>query len=175
MVTLKGEHIFLRALEPEDLDFVYQIENNESIWEISNTNTPYSRFLLKEYLEHAHKDIFEVKQLRLVISEYNNNAIGLIDIFDFDFSNRKAGVGILIQDDKNRAKGYGSEALKLVIDYCFKQLNLHQIYCNISEENVASLRLFKKFHFKNIGLKKDWNLINGNYQSEFLLQLINSN
>ena len=87
MVTLKGEHIYLRTLEPEDLEFVYQIENDESIWEISNTITPYSRYLLKEYLEHAHKDIFEVKQLRLVISSYKDEVLGLIDIFDFDFSN----------------------------------------------------------------------------------------
>lgn len=175
MVTLKGEHIFLRPLEPEDLDFVYQIENNESIWEMSNTITPYSRYLLREYLDHAHKDIFEVKQLRLVISGYNDDTYGLIDIFDFDFLNRKAGIGILIHAEENRAKGYGSEALRLVIDYCFLRLNLHQIYCNISEENIASLKLFKKFNFKNIGLKKDWNLVNGKYQNEFLLQLINPN
>ena len=49
MVTLKGKDVFLRALEPEDIDFVYEIENDESIWEISNTITPYSRYLLKEY------------------------------------------------------------------------------------------------------------------------------
>ena len=58
MVTLKGEHIFLRALEPEDLDFVYEIENDENIWEISCTQTPYSRFLIKQYLENAHKDSY---------------------------------------------------------------------------------------------------------------------
>jgi len=175
MVTLKGEHIYLRALEPEDLEFVYQIENDESIWEISNTITPYSRYLLKEYLEHAHKDIFEVKQLRLVISSYKDEVLGLIDIFDFDFSNRKAGLGILIQSDNNKDKGYGSEAIKLVLDYCFTHLGLHQLYCNISEENTASLKLFEKFNFKKIGLKKDWNLVNGVYKNEFLLQLIHNN
>ena len=175
MVTLKGEHIYLRALEPEDLEFVYQIENNESIWEISNTITPYSRFLLKEYLEHAHKDIFEVKQLRLVISSYKNEVIGLIDVFDFDFSNRKAGLGILIQSEENKAKGYGSEAIKLIVDYCFTHLGLHQLYCNISENNTASLKLFEKFNFKKIGLKKDWNLVNGVFKNEFLLQLIHTN
>lgn len=175
MVTLKGEHIFLRALEPEDLEFVYQIENDESIWEISNTNTPYSRYLLKEYLEHAHKDIYEVKQLRLVISSYKDDVLGLIDVFDFDFSNRKAGLGILIQSDKNRAKGYGAEALKLVIDYCFTRLGLHQLYCNISEDNYASLSLFQKFNFEKIGLKKDWILVNGSFKNEFVLQLLNKN
>ena len=94
MVTLKGEHIFLRALEPDDLDFIYEIENNQDIWEMSNTITPYSKFLIKQYLENAHKDIFEVKQLRLVISTYDDDAIGLIDIFDFDFHNKRAGIGI---------------------------------------------------------------------------------
>lgn len=175
MVTLKGQHIYLRALEPEDLEFVYQIENDESIWEISNTITPYSKYLLKEYLEHAHKDIFEVKQLRLAISNYNNEILGLIDIFDFDISNRKAGLGVLIQDYKNRKNGFGSEALKLVIDYCFSRLGLHQLYCNISEDNEASLKLFKKFNFKIIGLKKDWNLVNGAYKNEYILQLIHKN
>ena len=170
MVTLKGDHIYLRALEPEDLEFVYQIENDESIWEISNTITPYSRYLLKEYLEHAHKDIFEVKQLRLVISSYKDEVIGLIDVFDFDFPNRKAGLGILIQSNDYKDKGYGSEAIKLIVDYCFTHLGLHQLYCNISEDNTASLKLFKKFNFEKIGLKKDWNLVNGIFKNEFLLQ-----
>jgi len=173
MVTLKGDHIFLRALEPEDLDFIYDIENNQDIWEISNTITPYSKFLIKQYLENAHKDIFEVKQLRLVISTFKNEAIGLIDIFDFDFNSRRAGVGILIKDYKNRHKGYGAEALQLLKDYCFASLNLHQLYCNISEDNEASIKLFKNHNFKEVGLKKDWNIVNGVYKNEYLFQLIN--
>jgi diamine N-acetyltransferase len=174
MVTLKGEHIYLRALEPEDLEFVYAIENDETVWEISNTQTPYSKFLIKQYLEQAHKDIFEVKQLRLVISSYNNEALGLIDIFDFDFSNGRAGVGLLIKDTENRAKGFGSEALKLVVNYSFKKLQLHQLYCNISEENTASIKLFENEGFKQVGLKKDWNFVEGHYKNEYLYQLINA-
>ena len=172
MVTLKGEHIYLRALEPEDLDFIYEIENDASIWEVSNTITPYSRFLIKQYLENAHKDIYEVKQLRLVISNLDMQAIGLIDVFDFDFHNKRAGIGILIKDQGNRNQGFGTEALQLLISYCFKTLELHQLYCNISEDNTASIRLFENCGFKKIGLKKDWNLVEGRYKNEYLLQLI---
>jgi diamine N-acetyltransferase len=50
MITLKGDSIYLRALEPQDLEFIYSIENDENIWEVSNTQTPYSRFLIKQYL-----------------------------------------------------------------------------------------------------------------------------
>jgi len=174
MVTLKGEHIYLRALEPEDLDFIYDIENNQDIWEISNTLTPYSKFLIKQYLENAHKDIYEAKQLRLVISTIKKETIGLIDIFDFDFHNKRAGIGVLIKESSNRHKGYGTEALQLLIDYCFKHLNLHQLYCNISEDNEASIKLFKHHNFVEVGLKKDWNIVNGAYKNEYLFQLINN-
>lgn len=175
MVTLKGEHIFLRALEPEDLGFIHQIENDETIWELSSTITPYSKYLIKQYLDHAHKDIFEVKQLRLVICNYNEEPLGMIDVFDFDFKNRRAGIGILIKNTENRNKGFGKEALNLLVNYCFTHLDLHQLYCNISEENEASQTLFKHAGFKTIGLKKDWNLVNGSYKNEYLLQLINTN
>ena len=175
MVTLKGEHIYLRALEPSDLDFLYEIENDEMIWEISNTQTPYSKYLLKQYLKESHKDIYEVKQLRLVICSYEDEVIGLIDIFDFDAKNRRAGIGIVIKDESNRGKGYGAEALNILINYSFEKLYLHQLYCNISEGNDASLKLFKQLNFEVIGLKKDWNLINQTYKNEYLLQLINPN
>lgn len=172
MITLKGNNIFLRALEPEDLEFVYAIENDESIWEISNTQTPYSRYLIKQYLEHSQKDIFEVKQLRLVICNYKNDTLGLIDLFDFDFKNGRAGVGILIKAEVDRRKGYGSEALQLLVKYSFRHLGLHQLYCNISEENETSIKLFQAQGFEKVGLKKEWNYVNGSYKNEYLFQLI---
>ena len=96
-MTLKGQNIHLRALEPEDLDFLYEIENNESIWEVSNTQTPYSKRVLKNYLENAHLDIYEAKQLRLVIVfSKTNERFGCIDLFDFDAKNSRAGIGIII-------------------------------------------------------------------------------
>ena len=174
MITLQGEHIFLRALEPEDLTFIHDVENDERIWEISNTNTPYSKYLIKQYLEHSHKDIYEVKQLRLIISNYENEVLGMIDVFDFNPKNRRAGIGILIKQEAHREKGYGKEALNLLIDYCFTHLDLHQLYCNISETNKASINLFTNRGFQKIGLKKDWNLIHGAFKNEYIYQLINT-
>ncbi|OBQ56521.1 GNAT family N-acetyltransferase [Tamlana sp. s12] len=174
MITLKGDIIYLRALEPEDLDFVYEVENDESIWEMSCTQTPYSRFLIKQYLENAHKDIYEAKQLRLVISTYEDVAVGMIDLFDFDVKNKRAGVGILVKTPSDRLKGYGKEALGLLIDYCFTHLDLHQLYCNITEGNMASIKLFSNHGFKEIGLKKDWTCVRGTYKNEYLFQLINN-
>ncbi len=174
MKTLQAQNIYLRALEPEDLEFVYSIENNVSIWEVSNTQTPYSKFLIKQYLENSHQDIYEAKQLRLVICKNHNfKAIGLIDLFDYDPKNSRIGIGILINNETNRNNGVGSQALGLLIDYCFEILNIHQIFANISTENEASLALFIKFGFQIVGTKKKWNLVNGIYKDENLYQLIN--
>ncbi len=172
--SLKGSNISLRALEPTDLDFIYAIENNQDIWEVSNTNTPYSKFLIQQYLENAHQDIYEAKQLRLVICKNNDfNAIGLIDLFDFDPKNRRAGIGILIQNPEDRHQKFGSEALELLINYAFQDLNLHQLYANIGIENSPSLRLFTTFGFEKIGIKKQWLLVAGIYKDEAIYQLIN--
>ena len=123
MVTLKGKHIYLRALEPEDLEFIYDIENDETIWYLSNTQTPYSKYLIKQYLESSHKDVYEAKQLRLVISNYEHVSLGMIDVFDFDFKNKRAGIGVLIKNEENRGKGIGTEALQLLVKYTY--LNKH--------------------------------------------------
>ena len=173
MVTLKGQHIYLRALEPEDLDFVFSIENDTSLWQLSDTQTPYSKFLIKQYLDNAQQDIFEAKQLRLAICNTKDETVGLIDVFDFDIKNKRAGIGILIQNEANRNKGYGKEALELLTHYCFKSLHLHQVYANISEDNSASLNVFENSGFKKIGLKKDWSFDGHQYANEYILQRIN--
>lgn len=173
MVTLTGKHIFLRALEPEDLDFLYRLENDETIWEVSETQAPYSRYVLKEYLKNSHKDIYEVKQLRLAISDYNEKVLGFIDLFDFNPKNKRAGVGIVVFEEGNRNKGVGTEALQLLVSYCFAKLGIHQLYANITEDNAASIQLFSNLGFERIGVKKDWNFTGGRFKNEILYQKIN--
>ena len=176
MITLKGDNINLRALEPEDLEFVYAIENDESIWEVSNTQTPYSKFLIRQYLENAHQDIYEAKQLRLAICKKDSDiAIGLIDLFDFDPRNKRAGIGIVIQNKEDRSQGFGKEALALLIDFSFTHLQLHQLFANIGLGNDSSLNLFATFGFQKIGIKKDWIYSHNSYQDEAIFQLINPN
>jgi diamine N-acetyltransferase len=172
-MTLQGNTIYLRALEPEDLEFIYHIENDENIWEVSNTQTPYSKFLIRQYLENAHQDIYEAKQLRLAIcKKETSTAIGLIDLFDFDPRNQRAGVGIIIQNETDRSSGFGKEALGLIINYAFKQLQLHQLFANIGIDNTASIALFTTFGFEKIGVKKDWISINNVFHDEAFFQLI---
>jgi diamine N-acetyltransferase len=171
---MKYKEIKLRALEPEDLELLYEWENNESNWIISNTISPFSKYTLKRYLENSHKNIYESGQLRLMIEHIKDKiTIGTIDIFDFDPFHKRAGIGILLADDGYRRKGYASMALSGLIGYCFNTLQLHQLYCNILANNTESMHLFMKLGFVQAGIKKEWVKTSDSYLDEYLLQLIN--
>lgn len=172
MNTLTGTHILLRALEPTDLDFLYLLENDESVWEISNTTAPYSKYVLKQYLDNAHKDIYEAKQLRLVIcTRDQQRPIGFVDLFEFDPKHRRVGIGIVIFAEEDRGKGYAREALELVCRYAFTRMEVHQIFANITADNSRSIQLFEHLGFRQAGVKKDWIISGPGFKDEILYQL----
>ncbi|MET1259691.1 GNAT family N-acetyltransferase [Flagellimonas sp. DF-77] len=170
MPLLNGTYCFLRALEPADLDFLYQLENDTAIWELSGTVTPYSKGVLREYLKHAHRDIYEVKQLRLGICTKESGLIGLIDLFDFDPRNKRVGLGIVVLEEAQRNQGVGGEAIGLVTDYAFAVLDMNQVYANILEDNQRSLHLFAKMGFTHGGTKKEWVRSGSGFKDELLYQ-----
>lgn len=177
MQILKGNNIRLRPVEPDDLDLIYNWENNSEIWPLSNTITPFSKHIVKQFIENSHYDIYTTKQLRLMIDRVDNEkneTIGTIDLFDFDPTHKRAGIGILIAEKENRGKGFASETLDILIQYCFTTLQLHQLYCNITSDNAESVNLFTKKGFKLIGIKKNWLIFSEGMKDEAMYQLINS-
>lgn len=175
MQILNGKITSLRALEPGDIDLLYSWENNSSIWQLSNTLTPFSRHIIKQFIDNSHQDIFQLKQLRLMIEKTNEKetqTIGTIDLFDFDPMHKRAGIGILIADTKDRKKGYASDALDILIKYSFHTLQLHQLYCNITDDNPDSIKLFQSKGFELIGTKKDWLIYPSGAKNELMFQLI---
>ena len=169
-MLLKGE-VGLRAPEPEDLDFLFAMENDRKWWHLSGTLLPFSRFDLEQYLFTADKDIFTHKQARFII-EFQGKPVGTVDLFDFEPLHKRAGVGIMIAEEF-RNRNIGKTSLELLVDYTFNDLQLHQLYCNIEADNEQSLRLFQGAGFEKSCLKKEWNFRNGKPVDEWFLQLIN--
>ena len=169
---MKGDKIVLRALEPDDLTFLYNVENDISNWEVSETRIPYSKYLLKTYLDEAGASIEKVGQFRYVIEEVGSDyAVGIFDIFDFDTINRRLSIGLLVNVEF-RGKGYASESLKLIEEYAQRTLNVHQIYCDVNESNERSVEFFKKNGYEISGVKKDWILSNNKFSNVLLFQKI---
>jgi len=160
----------LRPLEPEDIELLYQWENNMEIWNVSNTRTPFSRYILAEYLKESVKDIYETRQLRLIIENENLEPVGAVDLFDFEPYHMRAGIGILIHSAENRNHGYGSDALNAIFDYAVEALGLKQLYANISIKNEVSIHLFEKAGFTQSGIKQNWLKTSTGWEDEVFLQ-----
>ena len=173
MSLLENNSIQLRALEASDLDLLFSVENDPQYWEVSNTLTPFSKELLSRYLKNAHQDIYEAKQLRLAVSsQKDQQVVGLVDLFDFNPQHSRAGIGILILQQYQQ-KGYAKNALKVFLSYCFKHLDIHQLYANIPVSNKSSLNLFNELNFVEVGIQKDWIKTKGTFEDVILLQIIN--
>jgi len=167
------KEILLRAPEPEDLELLYLWENDTSIWHLGNTIAPFSKHTLRQYLKNSARSVYEEGQLRFMIDlKAEKETIGTIDIFDFDPNNRRAGIGILIARTDKREKGYAGMALDALLEYCKNKLNLHQVWCNILEDNKASILLFTSHEFKLCGIKQQWIRVDESFKNELLFQKI---
>lgn len=171
---MQGKDIFLRAIELEDIDTLYDMENDMGNWKISDTQMPFSRYTMEQYVINCStQDIYTLKQLRLMICLCSSReSIGCIDLFDFNPANRRAAVGILVRKEF-RQKGYASEALELLLHYATDVLQLKQLYCHIDASNTPSLRLFEKHGFQRGGCFKAWEQRSGTeWEDTYLLQHI---
>ncbi|MGI4884729.1 MAG: GNAT family N-acetyltransferase [Janthinobacterium lividum] len=151
-----GPLVRLRALEPDDLEFLYALENDPAVWAVSDTLAPVSRHALREYLAHATADFHEVRQLRLVVEPCAGGpAVGVVDLFGFEPLHQRAGVGIIILATERR-QGYARCTLALLVAHARNVLRLHQLYCTVSAANRASLRLFQSAGFRRVGTRRAW-------------------
>ena len=151
--------IKLRKIEPSDLPFLYQWENDATMWADSDTHNPLSRHDLHQYIENTTGDIFRDGQLRLIIedSQFSTKIVGCIDLFDFDARNRKAAIGMYISPDA-RGNGVGKQAVQLLEDYAFGFLHLRMLYAIISVHNTPCSHIYEQMGYSPSSLLKDWTL-----------------
>ena len=173
-MILKNDTVYLRALEPEDVDLLYFWENNTEIWRVSSTIAPLSKFTLTNYvMEEGQKDIFEARQLRLVIVETKTDkTVGLMDLFDFEPVDMRASLGIMINEEAERQKGFAKNALLLTEEYCKKILNFHQLYARTDSDNNAAVALFKSCGYQECGLLKQWHRNEDGWKDQIEFQKI---
>lgn len=144
----------LRALEPEDLELVYEIENDMSLWPWSEVNVPLSRYTVREYLQQQHGDIYQDGQLRLVI-EQEGKAAGIIDLTSFSPQHLRAEVGIVLRQTL-RNQGIGGTALHLLHEYVSEHLRLVSLHAFVSCGNEAAKALFRSAGYQERALLPKW-------------------
>ena len=170
---LMNDRIYLRAVEPEDLDVMYEMENDSSMWDISNFTVPYSRYVLRQYIEGSQCDVFADKQLRLmIIRKSDHHLLGTIDVTDFVPLHSRGEVGIAIHREY-RQQGYAKDALQLLCRYAFDFLSLNQLYAHVAIDNETCRKVFVSCGFVECGILKNWLRVENQYKDAALLQCLN--
>lgn len=189
-MRLEGRSVTLRAVEPHDVEQLYRWENDVALWAVSGTSEPFSREQMARFVERQLEgaDLLRTGQLRLMIEarqdekaaagEVGRNAagngalhtVGAVDLFEYDPIHRRAGVGILIYGAEDRRRGYARETLEILCRYAREQLHLHQLWCTVGADNMASLGLFRNAGFIEAGRKRDWIWTPGGYHDEVIFQ-----
>lgn len=197
-MTLEGELIRLRAVEPEDAELIHTWENDPDIWAVSGTTEPFSREQIRQFVERQLRgeDLFRSGQLRLMIETrgasegardkieapgaegkigtepHSARTVGTVDLFEYDPLHSRAGLGILIYGSENLRRGYARDAVETLCRYARERLRLHQLWCSVTANNTASLELFRKAGFIESGTKRDWLWSPEGYLDEILFQKI---
>lgn len=159
----------LRAMEPEDLDFLYAMENDKEVWDVGCTNVPYSRYVLHDYIANASNDIYADGQVRMVMEDRSGNRVGLVDVFNFDASNRRAEVSVVVMTEY-RGRGLARDAVRQVCHYALRTLHLHQLYAIIAVDNMASQQLFSETGFTGRNVLKEWLFDGMTYKDAIVMQ-----
>lgn len=163
--------IRLRAIEPEDLDLLYRIENDMVLWNVGATNVPYSRYTLHDYIANSSCDIYTDRQVRFMIENAEGEVVGIVDIVNFDPRHQRAEVGVVVEN-VHRRKGYACAALNQLAGYSLSVLHLHQLYAVVDAANEASVELFAKMGYEITAELKDWLFDGQHYNKSLIMQLL---
>lgn len=155
-MMFESDRIRLRALEPEDLDWLYKVENNDELWKYGNSNVPYSKYVLKQYIAENHSDLYADGQLRLVaVDKDTEHVVGCVDLVNFTPRHMRAELGIFIFPEY-QGQGLAQETLHLICAYARDFMFLHQIYAFVAESNEKACRLFQRCGFVHQSTINEW-------------------
>lgn len=163
--------IYLRALEPEDLELLYTIENDPALWAVSNNNGPYSRYMLKQYLAAQTGSIVDDGMLRLAVCRTSDGgAVGIVDFFDYSPVHQRAEVAIALLRDA-QGQGNGTCVLEKLELFATQKLNLRNLYAYTSSAaDSVSRKLFVSANYAQVGVLQDWHFNGENFEDVIFFQ-----
>ena len=162
--------VWLRAMELEDLDLIYQVENDTTLWRVGSNNVPYSRQFLRDFILRTTGDIYTDRQVRLIADDQFGTPVAIVDLVDFAPADHRAEVGLVVLPIY-RGQGFGRATMERLIDYARTTLHLHQLVVQVEVDNRASRNLFTSLGFCVAGTLKDWVCDGDSYRDVLVMQL----
>ena len=166
---LVGERIYLSPKSGEDAEkFTEWLNDFETTDYLGRSHRTVTLQDEKEYLEKNG----EKKSTFAIVEKNTDKLLGTVGLHDLDYINRTSTLGIFIGDKDYRSKGYGAEAINLILDFGFNYLNLNNIKLDLMDFNERALKCYKKCGFREYGRRRKCKFINGKYYDSISMDIL---
>jgi RimJ/RimL family protein N-acetyltransferase len=165
---ITGKSVYLSPMNTEDAEIYVKWLSDLSIAEnLGNAVKTISVTGEKEWIEkNSHLCQYAIVKLE------TDELIGNCGFNDLNHIKQCGEVGLFIGDEENRNKGYGTEALKLLVSFGFDYLNLNNIMLKVFEFNERAIKCYKKVGFKEFGRRRQSYYLKGKYYDEIYMDII---
>ena len=160
---LIGKNIILKLIEKEDLPLLVEWKNSDY--------AEFYEYPLSDLKQEIWFEKYTYRGEFLFTINTPHHKIGMIGLSNIDYRNSHAEFGRLTIEKQYRDKGYGKEALKLLLEYAFKHLNLHSVYLDTFQV-MKVLSLYEAVGFKREGLKREHIYKNGKYRDVVCMRIL---
>lgn len=168
---IRGEKVLIRAIELEDAEMLRAMMNDEDVEKMMwGFSFPVAQHQQKNWINNLPND----NRVFRGIIEAEGQAVGEIILTDIDLRNGNAEVHIKLASQSVRGKGYGSDAVKSLLGYCFNELRLNCVYCRVKDDNIASQKMFLKCGFIKEGTLRSRVYRNGKYHDFYEYSVLKS-
>lgn len=166
----KSENVYIRRLEKTDLRQTLKWINEPELMTIMGFKGPKNKAEQDEWFLELNK--YDTKVVFAICLNKGNKHIGNVSLYSIDLINRNAGLSVFIADQNNRHKGYGTEALKLLLDYAFNHINLIRVYLKTSADYTGAVKMYQSLGFKKEGIMRCHEFRNGEYINKIIFGLL---
>lgn len=167
-----GNKVKLRAYKKDDIKLAYEYINDYEVKRLLVTNIPYP--MIYEQEEKWYESLIKMDdEYNFAIECLDNGKyIGGCGIKSVDWLSRKLVVGIFIGDKKYWGKGYGTDAMKILVKFIFEQMNINKIKLNVFSFNKRAKKCYEKCGFKVEGILKEELFRDGKYYDEYIMSIL---
>lgn len=167
---LEGSQIYLRPLNGEDAELYYQSMFGDEARRLTGTQRHFTKEQIARYIDNKSQDSSSV--LLLVALHSSDEVIGEVALTDIDRLNRNANIRIAIDPNEHQGKGYGQEALLLMLDYGYGVLNLHRIDLEVYAFNPRAIYVYEKLGFVKEGVRRQTLFYDHQYHDAILMSML---
>lgn len=167
---LQSERIYLRSIKESDAPIMLESTKDEEIRYMTGTKSTFTLEQIQSYINNISKDSSR-NDLAICLKE-NDQMIGELSITDIEEEAKKAGLRISMNSIELTGKGYGTEAIKLILKFVFEDLELNRLQLEVFSHNIRGIRTYEKVGFIKEGTLRESLYYNGKYSDEIIMSIL---